>query len=248
MTVIADQIYEWLDGNRLSQFAEQSSAPEDGRAGIAFTALESNRAVEFPGAASGSFTLDALEYDAPTANMLASYNGKDLLAGVKCVDPSAGAYAFVYRVRMMSNVLNPRDQKLAVKQYKFSIEAGGVQVNGKNLYPYTTDITGAANGSTITIGALSATQSLLMTQQVDAVSGSGNLDAKIVADPAGTPVDAKVWTTVAHTDVGSTANHNSAQWALYNGAQAGTDYRYEITAVSGGTWNVQVAVVIIDEL
>lgn len=247
MPTIADLIYVWLDGNRLSASAELGDGSDD-RQGVAWTPMESKRQKELPGRAMSSRTLTLANYDVPTMNILDSYTDADELAYIETITPAAGARSFIYRCRIQTNQHEGREGVIDTRAMTIRGSVGGIQTLGKNLYAYSTDITGAVNGSAVTFSALSATQSLLVMQHVESVSGTGNLDAKIVVDPAGTPADAHVFTQVAHTDVGSSANHNSGQFALYTGPQAATDYRYEVTAVSGGTWNVQVAAVVIDEI
>jgi len=247
MAEIADQIFWWLDGNRLSQWGALGD-PTDEKAEVTFTSNEEKRIVGLPGKRSGEENFTFQDYDAPTMVILESYDTNTEIAFAKTLNPAAGQPCIMYRGRLLSNASPLEGNVLALRRMRFKVSSGSGKCYGKNLYPYTTDITAPANGSTITIGALTATQSLLMMQHVEAVTGAGNFDAKIVSDPAGVPADAKVFTQVAHTDVAALANHNSGQFALFNGAKAATDYRYEITAVSGGTWNVQVCAVVIDEL
>ncbi len=241
MSQIADQIFFWLDGFRLSQFARLED-PSDSRAPVPFTPAEKIREIAHPGRALASFTITAQDYDAPTLKMLQDYTSTTELAWLQTLDPTAGAEAIMYRVRTMTNNPNFIETSLAVHTHSFNVSQGGVASSGLNLFAHTTDITAPVNGDTISLGALLADESFLVMMQNEAASAAGTLDAKIVADPTGTPSDAHVFATVTDTDV------PTAEFALINGPSSETDYRVEITAVSAGTWNAQFGAVKIREL
>lgn len=241
MPQMIDDIFFWLDGHRLSQWGRIEEQVDEKEA-IEFVPAENKRKTQLPGKAMGSLSLILQNYDAPTMALLALYDGETEVALLETLDPAADAMAFVRRVRPVRNRHHLEGTALDLRTFKLNVSSGGTQYAGKNLYPHTTNVTAPANGSTITFPALTAQQSLLVMQHVEAVSGTGNYDAKVVVDPGGVPADAHVFSQVAHTAV------PDGQFALYNGPQAATTYRYEITAISGGTWNSQVAAVVIDEL
>lgn len=240
MPFIADQIFAWWGGIRVTEHGRIVD-PEESRADVQFTPMEDKRFLNFPGKGQARLTLEYRDLDLPTITLIGFYIDGAARGWIETLDPAAGQPAIVHRMHGMSNRQWTLDQALALRSHIVQALSGGIQSYGLNLFDHTVDITAPVVGTTVVFPAVSATQSLLIVQEVEAVTGTGTFDSKIVSDPGGTPVD-----EFTFAQIDETAPPND-QFTLINGAISTTDWSWEVTGVTGGTWNAQVAAVVLDE-
>lgn len=247
MPQIADQIYYWWGGMRLSNVARPLENQADERPGVNASNSESKRLIEVPGRAQGGVDIPLYDVTGPTAQMLANYDGGSDYGLIITPVPTADTLAFVYRAHAMGMRHWRDEDTVALKTLPLKFAGGGIEAQGLNMYTQVggVGVTAPANGSSITFPALAATESLLVVAAFYAVTSTGNLDCSIVSAPDDTyaaPTTQHTFTQVAHTAV------PTEQYALINGAVTDPEWRFEIDTVSGGTWFIHVAAVVITEL